>query len=163
MSVAPDFSVIGETPDASKSSPIQAAEFAGLEITALQQGKTEFQQEQLKHSMNLWRIEIDRLNADIVNIHQDIGLRSKFSGQILCDLWIFSGFCGVVILMNGFPGIGFHLETAVLTTLVGGTAASAFGLVSVVLGGLFKNGGHQNHKASAKKAKPSKGSGDVRA
>ena len=34
---------------------------------------------------------------------------------------------------------GFKLDTPVLVTLVGGTAASAFGLVSIVLGGLFRN------------------------
>ena len=52
-----------------------------------------------------------------------------------------------MIVFDGWHVGGFHLETAVMTTLVGGTAAAAFGLVSIVLGGLFKNGGSARHES----------------
>jgi len=56
----------------------------------------------------------------------------------LLYLWLFSAFCASVLLLQGFSIRGFKLDTPIVVTLVGGTAASAFGLVSIVLGGLFR-------------------------
>ncbi len=74
----------------------------------------------------------------IGEMRQAIELRNTFGKQIFWYLWMFSGFCGVILVLQGFGLFGFKLDTSVVVTLVGGTAASAFGLISVVLAGLFK-------------------------
>jgi ABC-type polysaccharide/polyol phosphate export permease len=85
------------------------------------------------------KIEIQRLTLQLTNAAQDIQLRQSFSRQILGYLWAFSVFCAAILLMEGFNIKGFSLPSSVLVTLVGGTAASAFGLVSVVLVVLFRS------------------------
>ncbi len=99
-------------------------------MTKLDQGKVE-------HDTERNRVEIDKLRAEVNDLRQDTRLRGSFSRQILAYLYAFSLFCGACILLQGFHIAGFNLENPVLLTLVGGTAASAFGLVSVVLNGLF--------------------------
>ena len=115
--------------DATAASP-REAELAGLELAKLDQGKVE-------HDTERNRLEIDKLKAEVSDLRQDTRLRGRFSNQILVYLYAFSFFCGACILLQGFHPYGFKLDTPVLVTLVGGTAASAFGLVSVVLSGLF--------------------------
>ena len=102
----------------------------GLEVTKLDQGKVE-------HETERNRVEIDKLRAEVQDLRQDTQLRGSFSRQILYYLYAFSLFCAACILLQGFHVAGFSVENPVLITLVGGTAASAFGLVSVVLNGLF--------------------------
>ena len=115
--------------DATVASPREAG-LGGLERAKLDQGKVE-------HDTERNRLEIDKLKAEVSDLRQDTRLRGRFSNQILVYLYAFSFFCGACILLQGFHPYGFKLETPVLVTLVGGTAASAFGLVSVVLSGLF--------------------------
>ncbi len=119
MTGAPDFSLIGEDP------PDQAATSAALtDVSA--------EQEQLDR---------DQLQAKIDDMRALTALKLKFGQQILAYLWAFSAFCALVLLLQGFSVGRFGLPVQVLVTLVGGTAASALGLVSVVLGGLFRNAG----------------------
>ncbi len=99
-------------------------------MTTLDQGKVE-------HDTERNSVEIDKLKAEVLDLRQDTLLRGRFSRQILFYLYGFSLFCAACILLQGFHVDGFSLESPVLLTLVGGTAASAFGLVSVVLNGLF--------------------------
>jgi hypothetical protein len=127
-----DYSLIGEVEAPSSNFPVQTTSLAADEVTALDQGKIEYGQQKQQ-------VELDRLKAELENRRQDTQLRKQFSEQIFEYLRMFSCFCGVVILLQGFGISGFKLDTPVLVTLVGGTAASAFGLVSIVLGGLFRN------------------------
>jgi hypothetical protein len=127
-----DYSLIGEVEAPSSNFPVQTTSLAADEVTALDQGKIEYGQQKQQ-------VELDRLKAELENRRQDTQLRKQFSEQIFEYLRMLSCFCGVVILLQGFGISGFKLDTPVLVTLVGGTAASAFGLVSIVLGGLFRN------------------------
>jgi hypothetical protein len=133
-----DFSLIGEVDKKPDSKPVESAGFVALETNALVQGQLEYQSQQNKHNIEKNSIEIEKLAAEAHNARQDIDLRKSFSRQILIYLWAFSSFCAITLLAQGFHWYGFNLDTSVLVTLVGGTAASAFGLVSLVLGGLFK-------------------------
>jgi hypothetical protein len=103
--------------------PPQSDKLALTEINFLNEEKQEFDREQA---------ELEK--AQLV---QQLRLRESFGKAILIYFWVFSAFCAAVILLQGFHIRGFALETTPLTTLIGGTAASAFGLVSVVLTGLF--------------------------
>lgn len=134
-----DFSVIGKVENEISTDSLQQSELAGLEIVSLEQAKTEAVSEENKQGIEKTNIELAQLRAGLESSNQDIDLRGKFSEQILIYLWVFSGFCGLLLLLQGFKVQGFDLNTPILVTLVGGTAASAFGLVSVVLGGLFRN------------------------
>ena len=141
-----DFTIIGEVETGISIPAIQESELAGLEINSLEQGKLQHvsemlrgEIEQLNHASEMQRGEIDLIHEHVKNFRQDTELRKNFSGQIIYYLWAFSAFCAAVLMIDGFNLWGFRLETPVLVTLVGGTAASAFGLVSVVLGGLFKH------------------------
>jgi hypothetical protein len=127
-----DYSLIGEVEAPASNLPVKLNSFAADEVTALDQKKLEYEQQKLQ-------VELDRLKAELENERQDTQLRKRFSEQIFQYLRTFSLFCGVVILLQGFGVFGFRLDTPVLVTLVGGTAASAFGLVSIVLGGLFRD------------------------
>jgi hypothetical protein len=141
-----DFEAVGEATEAGAQTPLvltpqtEAAAIFAAEIAALDQGKRDFAQEESN-------LKLEQLEVDVTNAKQAVILKEKFSGQILLYLWVFSGFCGVVLLLQGFSVCRFNLDTPVLVTLVGGTAASAFGLVSVVLGGLFRNPVNENRKA----------------
>jgi hypothetical protein len=101
--------------------PNRDEELIQLEVRTLDEGRIAYMAEKDK-------IEIQRLTLQLTNAAQDIQLRQSFSRQILGYLWAFSVFCAAI-----------SLPSSVLVTLVGGTAASAFGLVSVVLGGLFRS------------------------
>ena len=112
----PDFSIIEKAAE-NESAPTNIAPYYELEVQTLDNSK---------------------LEVELASAWQLIGLREQFAGQILLYLWIFSGFCGACIIAQALHLFGFALATPIMVTLVGGTAASAFGLVSVVLSGLFR-------------------------
>ncbi|GCE79531.1 hypothetical protein [Komagataeibacter oboediens] len=100
--------------------------------------------------------EKERLLDELKSSRQDRKIKRKFSDDVLSYLWWFSCCCLVIIFLQGFsPKIdlhyhsdhfwnielrsnGFHIGNTPLTTLIGSTAASAIGLVAIVLTGLFK-------------------------
>jgi hypothetical protein len=140
-----DFGLVGEVAVAGAHAPITVAPQAAAvavyaeEVAALNQGKLEFVVEEQA-------LRLQQLRAEVTEARQTVLLKDTFSKQILYYLWIFSGFCGAVLLLQGFSIFGFKLDTPVLVTLVGGTAASALSLVSVVLGGLFKSSPKEKSK-----------------
>lgn len=131
---------MGEDDADLKSPPLAITAVYADEVTALDQGKLQYIQEEQG-------LKLQQLRLEITEAKQTVLLKDAFSGQILRYLWIFSGFCGGVLLLQGFSVGSFNLNTSVLVTLVGGTAASAFGLVSVVLGGLFRSHAREKPKA----------------
>lgn len=112
--------------------PRAEANFIRLEVQSLDRGKIEY-------DLTKDQIEIERLKTKLNASIQAIALRGTASVQILRYLWAFSAFCAAALTLDGFKVWGFTLDRLVLTALVGGTAASAFGLVSVVLAGLFRS------------------------
>lgn len=100
--------------------------------------------------------EKERLLDELKSSRQDRKIKRKFSDDVLSYLWWFSFCCLAIIFLQGFsPKVdlhyhsdhfwnielrssGFHIGNTPLTTLIGSTAASAIGLVAIVLTGLFK-------------------------
>ncbi len=64
-------------------------------------------------------------------------LRSGYAKSVLCYLVWYSAFVGALLILSGFKICGFSLPEAVLSFLVGSTAAAAIGLVYAVTNGLF--------------------------
>lgn len=132
-----DVSIIAEVADDEAAALVSreknsASELYALEETSLEKSKNEFEKQKSQ-------IEVEHLKVQLENARQDLDLRKKFGRQILRYLWAFSLFCGACLILQGFGWRNFHLDDPILVTLVGGTAASAFGLVSVVLAGLFRS------------------------
>jgi|SRR5690349_22220542 len=145
-----DFSIIEEVANDEKallSSEMALArpDLAEMELAALETGRDDYRSRRD-------RIKIKELELRLQYVRQEIDLRKSFSGSILTYLWTFSSFCAFVILLSGFQETRFQINTTVLTTLVGGTAASAFGLVSIVLSGIFRLPSKVKSKKSLKQA-----------
>ena len=69
----------------------------------------------------------------------DRKLREKYAHLFFIFLCIYNTAVLIIVMMQGFPSCPFKLPEIVLTTLVGSNAIAAFGLVSTVSRGLFKN------------------------
>ncbi|MBE7729427.1 hypothetical protein [Komagataeibacter sp. FXV3] len=80
-----------------------------------------------------------KLRHEYIDEIKRIGkIKEEFANGILKFLWAFSSFCAIVVVMQAYPQLGFHLDKSIILTLVGGTFASAISLVAIVLRGLFK-------------------------
>lgn len=108
------------------------------------------------------------LDEKIKNLKQNRKIKKNFSKQVINYLWWFSSGCLAILFLEGFsPKLdihlnhsnlynfevrlnGFHIDDTPLTTLIGSTAASAIGLVAIVLRGLF-NGKDENKKLDTTK------------
>ena len=66
-------------------------------------------------------------------------LRKNYANAVMKYLCWYSVFVGVLLVLSGFNMFGFELPEAVLSFLVGSTAAAAIGLVLAVTQGLFRN------------------------
>ena len=75
----------------------------------------------------------------INNQISDRTLREKYANRLFWFLCIYNALVLLIVMMQGFPSCPFELSDIVLTTLVGSNAIAAFGLVSTVSKGLFKN------------------------
>lgn len=95
--------------------------------------------------------------AHLQELTQIRNLKAKYANYILKFLGIFSVACLFLLLLDGInPKFdiwltkgtgktfirlrmgGFHLNDTIMVTLIGSTAASAIGLVAIILQGLFK-------------------------
>ncbi|GAD09828.1 hypothetical protein GFGA_1c0921 [Gluconobacter frateurii NBRC 103465] len=103
------------------------------------------------------QIENRKAKIEIAMMRLDLRMKNKFSKNVFSYLWFFSGFCGIILFLQGTnPNFdigfiiknhkylhvrmhGFKLSETALTTLIGSTAASAIGLVAIVLRGLFRS------------------------
>ncbi|ETD00053.1 MULTISPECIES: hypothetical protein [Asaia] len=110
--------------------------------------------------------------AKIAASRQEMAIKQRFSDQIILYLWFFSAACLVIIFLQGFsPKLdlhlnigssfhfkqhldGFHINNTSLTTLIGSTAASALGLVAIILRGLFKPKPEKKAEKEAAKQRP---------
>lgn len=116
-----DFSVIGETPDVPSA---EAKEAVADEISTLNFDK-----------LNL---TVEQQSAQIAVIQQNIDLKDQFSHHVRYYLWAFSAFSAAIIVIDGFHLYGFKLDKVIIITLIGSTAVSVIGMVSIVISGLFK-------------------------
>lgn len=66
-------------------------------------------------------------------------LRFRYAKAVYRYLCWYTGGTGAVVILAGFKPIGFSVSDAVLSIIVGSTAAAAIGLVGFVVQGLFKN------------------------
>ena len=82
-----------------------------------------------------FRAAQERINDQI----SDRTLREKYANRLFWFLCIYNAVVLSIALMQGFTRLPFELSDVVLTTLVGSNAIAAFGLVSTVSKGLFKN------------------------
>lgn len=152
MSGFDDFSDIGSdqepTPEALARAGKEAEAFSG-NFDEDQDGQ-EYKKWRRNYHRKIWEAHIDHLKQ----IRQ---LKDKYSGYVLKYLAIFSFSVLFIILCQAinpkfdlwcgsktytlfrFRLGGFHLDDPVLVSLVGGTSASAIGLVAIVLQGLFKS------------------------
>ena len=152
MSAFDDFSIIGSdeepTPEAKARAENEAKAFSG-----------NFDENQDAQEYKRWRHDYHKRvwDAHIDHLSQIRKLKDKYSKYVLKYLAIFS-FCVLFIILcqainpkfdiwwvsKGHTRFrfrlgGFHLDDPVLVSLVGGTSASAIGLVAIVLQGLFKS------------------------
>jgi hypothetical protein len=111
------------------------------------------------HDAEALRRENERHLETIRDLRQDRSLRLWVAGLSFVYLAFTSLAVFIILFFCGFQFRDFRLDTAVLTTLAGGTFASAVGLAGFVVKGLFpapSNGrDHSAGKASAvKPARP---------
>lgn len=167
MSAFDDFSIIGSdeepTPEARARAENEARAFSG-----------NFDEDEDAQEYKRWRHDYHDYNkrvwdAHIDHLEQIRKLKDKYSRYVLKYLAIFS-FCVLFIILcqainpkfdlwcgkKGYTLFrfrlgGFHLDNSVLVSLVGGTSASAIGLVAIVLQGLFKA---PKEEKSEEKSKP---------
>ena len=83
------------------------------------------------------KAEYDSLktNNDTINILND--LMKPSANKAFWYMFVYSGFVGLVLIMNGFGCFKIGLDPEVLKFLVGSTAATVLGLVGMVLTGIF--------------------------
>jgi len=145
---------------------------------AVENERAEKEEEQLDTEKDLYYKNQER-DLKIKALRQELKLKRKFSRQVIKYLWIFSGCCLGILFLQGFsPKIcikftvcsyfyglfrlnGFHLDGTPLTTLIGSTAASAIGLVAIVLRGLFPSKALDDKKLTETDDKKSAGKDDT--
>jgi hypothetical protein len=83
------------------------------------------------------RAEIDRLKGEMDVDKQKAQLMRPYANRVFNFLVAYCAFVGMIILMQGFDGIGYSIPEMVLGILAGSTAVAAIGLVGFVVKGLF--------------------------
>lgn len=119
-------------------------------IGSLEEGKKEYDEKRQRYKER-------KRNLKLARVKLDLRMKNNFSKNVFKYLWFYSSFCAAIIALQGFnPDIDvhsfhmqmwniefrlnrFHIDNKVLITLVGATAASAIGLVAIVLKGLFSS------------------------
>lgn len=76
--------------------------------------------------------------ARIKDVKADRSLRKQYASRILRFLEWYAIGVGLMILLDGFHFLWFHLEKEVAAALVGSTAIAAIGLVGFIAKGLFR-------------------------
>lgn len=65
-------------------------------------------------------------------------LKKKYSNNIYWYSVIWSGFVGVIVVLQGCESIPFYIDSTPFGILLGSTAVSAIGLALAIINGLFK-------------------------
>ena len=87
------------------------------------------------------RAETERIRQQNEDSKSNRTLRNDYARLVYRYLVWYSVFVAFIILVAGFSLGGFYLSEAVLSFLVGSTAAAAIGLVFAVTNGLFNGVG----------------------
>ena len=101
---------------------------------------------ELSQRYDTLKAEYDRLKASNNTISILNDLMKPSANKAFWYMFAYSGFVGLVLIMNGFGCFKVGLDTEVLKFLVGSTAATVLGLVGMVLTGIFV--GARRHSGS---------------
>jgi hypothetical protein len=101
--------------------------------------KADDQDLQERIDAQLGRAEVRSLNEANRDSRTNRTMREGYANAVFWYLVGYSVFAAVVVLLDGWKVFGFSLPVAVLTTIVGSTAASAIGLMAIVVTGLFRS------------------------
>lgn len=83
------------------------------------------------------KAENDRLKGQQTFDQIRTKMAEPYANRVFVFLIFYCVFVGIIILMNGFPAVGFHISDVVLAVIAGSTAVAAIGLVGFVVSGLF--------------------------
>jgi hypothetical protein len=81
--------------------------------------------------------ENERLNGQ--KTFEDVRalMAEPYANKVYWFLVFYCSFVGLVLILDGFPKLGFHISDVVLGVISGSTAVAAIGLVGFVVSGLF--------------------------
>ncbi|GAO00977.1 hypothetical protein Gxy13693_077_005 [Komagataeibacter xylinus NBRC 13693] len=153
-------------PPAAQAERVDGNPREARDISLLSAEYQQLQAEHNKYNREKQDIENRKAKMEIAMMRLDLRMKNKFSKNVFAFLWAFSGFCALILAIQGFnPKLDFHIHNdhfwniefringfcindTPLTTLIGGTAASAIGLVAIVLRGLFNSGAAEQKSPS---------------
>jgi hypothetical protein len=81
--------------------------------------------------------ENERLNGQ--KTFEDVRalMAEPYANKVYWFLVFYCSFVGLILILDGFPAVGFHISDVVLGVISGSTAVAAIGLVGFVVSGLF--------------------------
>jgi hypothetical protein len=91
------------------------------------------------------RAEVQSLQEANRDSKKNREMREDYANAVFWYLVGYSAFAAIVVLLDGWKVGGFSLPDIALTAIVGSTAASAIGLMAIVVTGLFRPRDH-NHR-----------------
>lgn len=83
-------------------------------------------------------LEVRRLQEEVKSLRNDTKARKKYAEKIFQLAWIWLAGVSILLLMQGFQPLGWHLADSVLVTLVAGATAGVLGLMASVLAYIFR-------------------------
>jgi hypothetical protein len=112
---------------------------AGVNAVTQKRGKeAKDTQEEAALSEARSKAEIASITESNRDLRVNRRMRYDYARAVFCYLICYSAFAGVVLILSGWKIGGFDLPSIALTAVVGSTAASAIGLVGIVVTGLFR-------------------------
>lgn len=79
--------------------------------------------------------EVERLKGS--SEVQRAGLIKPYAWAVLWFVVAYGAVAAILLLLQGFHPLGFHIHDGVMSVIVGSTAVAAIGLVNTVVKGLF--------------------------
>jgi len=98
----------------------------------------QFQDQLDDESDKILAADRDALAEKVKDLTSNRNLREKTAKWSFVYLWFLTIIVFGILFVDGFCGANFSLGTSVLTTLAGGTFASAIALPAIAMRGLFK-------------------------
>ena len=81
--------------------------------------------------------QLDEANRKVTTVEILDDLLEPSANKAFKYMFVYSGFVGVLLLLNGFGCVVVPLDPEVMKFLVGSTAVTVIGLVGMVLTGVF--------------------------
>jgi hypothetical protein len=106
---------------------------------AVRPKETDERDRQEKAAAQMARAEARRLQEANRDTKTNREMREAYANAVFWYLVGYSVFSGIIVLLDGWKVFGFSLPVAALTAIVGSTAASAIGLMAIVVTGLFRS------------------------